>query len=588
MNPAQPYPLCDKHSCLANHQCPTHPNPSPRTISANQSTASPAERRKEPYSCELNQMRRKIKLVVSAPKTKAKEANRTETAAPQASLAPAPAAAPAAASAAPPTQGKTGEKTVHKCRHNQVQIQRELAAVAAVATVPRRKKSTWQSQAQAQEKFHAEAKAQVQALLQTQKINIYDSPPGLRQESYSQAEATVPPRRSRRLWQEKKPKEKSNKVEVTKPTVLTYRRREMYSTVEEKMQRRQLEIQQKKEEEKAHRQKMKQEHELREKQRRRMTENYRLMEAERDQLEEMAKQEAQAKAYKEIARKVWKLTARKEDDTLPKDQQDDSIIFTTGVSKCYRDRIRHLEQEMEKCKEQLLDFVEEHRDLLNYGTLRYHLEKLTPLKREDEEEDGDNGRPLPEGSGDPGTQRYEIFRQEQEKERQRQVQEFLARDETNEYDNLDLDNAYRAKYYQLFREIRGGSSSPDSGRRDSGSEQSPERDYTRDYAKYFPNYSDLDEDWKEPEHLLQSRRQQKRTEKSRRMKKRLEEQHQDRERLLAHQKACQKQHEELGLHHKVHRHHHQHQHHAASGPRYDPMHLRENDIQEAYFSTDLN
>ncbi|XP_039226040.1 extracellular signal-regulated kinase 7 [Drosophila yakuba] len=563
-----------------------------RTASVSQATTSPAERKKEPYSFEVTQTRRKIKLLVSTSKTKAKETNRTENAVSHAHIAPPPAAVPAAAAPAPPappsTQGKSGEKTAQKCRHNHVPIQRELAAVAAVA---RRKKSTWQSQAQTQGKFHAEAKAQVQALLLTQKINIDGSPARMRQDNHThgQTQATVPPpmnRSLRKISQEKKPKEKPHKAEVSKPTVVTtYHRRERYLTAEERMQRRQLEIQQKKEEEKVCQQQIEQEHELRVSQRRRMTENYRLMEAERDQLEEMAEQEAQAKAYKEIARKVWKLTERKEDDSLPKDQKDDSTILNSCASKCYRERISHLELEMEKCKEQLVDFVEEHRDLLNYDNLRYHLEKLQPLKKDSEHEDGDDGRPLPEGSGDPGSQSYENFLQEQEKERQRQVQEFLARDETNEYDNLNLDNAYRAKYYHLFRDITGGSSSPDSGRRDSGSEPSPERDYSRDYADYFPNYSDLEEDWKEQAHPVEPRRQHERTEKSRRMKERLEDQRQRRDRLLAQQKASRKQHEELGLHHKVHRHHHQH--HAASGPRYDPMRLREHDIQEANFSTEL-
>jgi len=375
----------------------------------------------------VTQSRKNIKLLGSAHKAQSKEINHMESAITQVSIASAPPAAapPAPAATAPAVPRKSGDKSVPKCQHNNAAVQRELAAVAAAAAVARRKKSSWQSQAQSQGKFHTEAKAHVQTAIQTQKDNIKDSPPRMIQESQSLTEAKAPipkNRYSNKMCQEKKYKKKHHSMScITRDT--------FPSETEHRQQR----------EERAYQRQMKRELQLKESYRRRI-------EAESEPLKETTEQES--KTIKVIEQKVCEHTEKKADESLSKDQQKDSITFGT----CVRERIHHLELEMEKCTEELVDFVELNADVLNYANVSTHLKKLQRSKESDEK-DEDDRRALPEGIGGPGSQNYEIFRQEQEKERQRQVQEFLARDETNEYDNLDLDHAYRAKYYTAYKEI---------------------------------------------------------------------------------------------------------------------------------------
>ncbi|KAH8356641.1 hypothetical protein KR084_010973 [Drosophila pseudotakahashii] len=511
-------------------------------------------------------------------------------------------------------QGKSA-RNLAKCRHNRVVLQRELAAVAA-ATVPRKKSTTtttsWQPQVQAQGRFHAEAKAHVQALLQAQMplpsaaaaaaaaaaITTEGSPSKI---APSEVQESTNLRRNRSLrskvTKEIKSRDKSHqsKGEVTKTTKDRDKMTVAIPPPEERMERRRQVIQ----EEKTRVLELRQQHERRNNQRSRMAENLRLMEEEREQLEEMAEQEAAAKAFNEIARKVKKLTQNSQqkkkkrrekekeqegrasveklenpEQQRPEDEVDPADMFLAGTGICYRQRINHLEEEMAKCKEQLVNFVQDHQDLLSHDGLRYHFTKLQPRKdqEQDEEEAEDrDGKPLAEGSGDPGSQSFELFRREQQRQRQRQLQEFLARDDTNEFDIPDLANVYRASCYRsLNPPPASGSSSPASGRRESGSDQSQEHDYAP-FANYFPNYTQLEE----------ARRRQEQPERPRKLEERLEEHRKRQERMQAQIKACQKQHDSLGLHHTVHHHHH---HQAASGPRYDPMRLRQNDIQEAKFS----
>nr|XP_036676673.1 extracellular signal-regulated kinase 7 isoform X2 [Drosophila suzukii] len=559
-----------------------------RTLSANQ--PSQADRKMELHQPEANTLTRRIvqqtkpfqpvapSSCSTLPKARppSKDGIRAEPPAPSARLAKSGAALSLA------------ERHLAKCRQHRMVFQRELAAVAA--TVPRKKTTAWQTQVQAQGKFRAEAKANMEAVLQAQMPNTAtnnnttttDSSPA---KSVPVAEESTALQRNRSLRSKLSKEIKAReKVEATK--------RE-----KEQMERRRLEIQ---EEKMRVLEMQRQKRERMNLQRRQVAENLRLMAEEREQLEEMAEQEATAKAFSEIARKVEKLTQKKKKnknqdkdrvggDSVPaeREEEDNPGILPAGVSVCYRQRINHLEAEMAKCKEQLVNFVQDHQDLLNHNNLRYHIKKLQPHKdSEPEEEEEGDGKPLPEGSGDPGSQSYELFRREQQKQRQRQLQEFLTRDDTNEFDIPDLANVYRASCYHPFHQqpVASDSSSPDSGRRESGSELSQERNYPHhtQYANYFPKYTMLEE-------ARQRQRDQpvhpERNEKTRQLEERLQEHRLRQERLKAQLEACRKQHETLGLHHKVHRHHH---HHSASGPRYDPMRLRENDIQEANFSQGIS
>nr|XP_044249953.1 extracellular signal-regulated kinase 7 [Drosophila takahashii] len=438
----------------------------------------------------------------------------------------------------PPAPAGKSARNLAKCRHNRVVLQRELAAVKKSSITST---TTWQSQVQAQGKFHAEAKAHVQALLQSQMplpSAAAGSPPEIQEVTTLRRNRSLRTKTTKEI----KSRDKSSQSKGERDPPAEERR-----ILEE---RRNL-------------------------QRRRMADNLRLMEEEREQLEEMREQEAAAKAFSEIARKVKKLTQNsqtkkkrekdkkereKQEEKEEKQEEEQEDIF------CYRQRINHLEEEMAKCKEQLVNFVQDHQDLLTQERLRYHIKKLQPRKDRDEDQEKDQEE-----------NQEELFRREQERQRHRQLQEFLNRDDTNEFDLPDLANVYRASCFRSFNlqtpppvAASGScsSSSPASGRRESGES---EQDYL--FTSYFPNYRQEQKEREEREDLQEQRKRQ--------------------ERMKAQLKACQKQHDGLGLHHTVHHQRHHHLRQAAGGgggggPRYDPMRLRHHDIQEAKFSQGVN
>jgi len=207
-----------------------------------------------------------------------------ESAVKKASIASAPPAAapPAAAATAPAAQ----RKSVHICQHKNAAIQRELAAVAAAAAAARQKKSKVQSQAQSQRKFHTEAKAHVQTAIQTQKDNIKDSPSRMIQWD----SCMIPKNRySNKTCQEKKPKERHHSM--------FYFTRDRFPSEAE--HRQQMEILQREE-----RRQINRELKLKENQCRRI--------------------EAESEPLK-IEEKVCGHTEKKADESLSKDQQNDSI-----------------------------------------------------------------------------------------------------------------------------------------------------------------------------------------------------------------------------------------------------------------------
>ncbi|EDW54756.1 GM22306 [Drosophila sechellia] len=133
--------------------------------------------------------------------------------------------------------------------------------------------------------------------IQTQKDNIKDSPPRMRQKSRSQMDAKAPipqHRYSNKMCQEKKSKEKHHSMLcITRDTFPS-----------DAKHRQQMEILQREE-----RRQMKRELELKDTQRRRI-------EAENDPLKEATEQESMT--IKEIERKVCEHTEKKADESLSK------------------------------------------------------------------------------------------------------------------------------------------------------------------------------------------------------------------------------------------------------------------------------
>ncbi|KAH8248026.1 hypothetical protein KR038_001242 [Drosophila bunnanda] len=247
-----------------------------------------------------------------------------------------------------------------------------------------------------------------------------------------------------------------------------------------------------------------------------------------------------------MTRKLQRLSEQKELVQAEKKQNssrsDTLQQLENGTVWCYRTRISHLETEMAKCKEQLLKFLVENQEMLTHRRLRHYFNLLLPNKEEQQQEElptkgdaagGDAGISLP---ADPA-QSYESLRLEQDKLRHLQLQEFLARDESNDYELPDLGNVYKAKSYHSFTQpLRRGS--PDSSL-DSGLSRSQEADDPfHKCGKLYPTHSMA--------------------------------------RLLALNKGQGDDYKLVG-----HRRHHKEP--SSSGPSYEHIRMRPQDIQEAQF-----
>ncbi|KAH8363795.1 hypothetical protein KR200_009058 [Drosophila serrata] len=263
-----------------------------------------------------------------------------------------------------------------------------------------------------------------------------------------------------------------------------------------------------------------------------------------------------------MTRKLQRLSEQKELVQAEKIQNscrsDTMQQLENGTVWCYRTRISNLEAEMAKCKEQLLKFLVENQEMLTQRRLRHHFNLLLP-KKEDEEEEveqqqqqqqeeeappikgdaagGDAGISLPP---DPG-QSYESLRLEQDKLRHLQLQEFLARDESNDYELPDLGNVYKAKSYHSFTQQPLHRKSPVSSP-DSGLSRSQEADFAEPFHKCGKLY---------PSHSMA--------------------------RLLALNKG-QGDEIKVGAHRR-----HQQKHPSGTGPSYEHIRMRPQDIQEAQF-----
>lgn len=302
---------------------------------------------------------------------------------------------------------------------------------------------------------------------------------------------------------------------------------------------------------------------------------------------------------------------KERDKKEPKGQGDSSSPQSSTV--CYISRISYLEAEMAKCKRQLVNFVQDNREVLTHRKLRYHYEKLQPQRvgdagemdpedeDDDDEDDHDHAHDhdvlvqfehhpdiMPggggDGGGDSGAQSYKTFLLEQSRQKQLQLKEFLARDESNDYEHPDLSNVYKVRSYHAF----GGD--PEAL---VGGHPHPKLDYIRLFQS---SYATATERMPSPETL----------EEPRRINRELDDQKQ-RDRLDVHHQLghCHRHHEHQQHHHHHHnpnphtahnaqnpRNPHQqhacHRHRATGGPTYEHMRLRPEDIQEAQFVEGYN
>ncbi|XP_017099612.2 extracellular signal-regulated kinase 7 [Drosophila bipectinata] len=252
-----------------------------------------------------------------------------------------------------------------------------------------------------------------------------------------------------------------------------------------------------------------------------------------------------------------------------------------STAACYISRISYLEAEMAKCKRQLVSFVQDNQEVLTHRKLRYHFEQLKTHRSGDSEDTGDEDVHEPfkpgrgAGGGDSDAQSYQTFLQEQSRQKQLQLKEFLARDESNDYEHPDLSNVYKVRSYHAFA-------------RDQAA-QPPQQ---RDFIKLF-QIADASERVDSPEarkEPLPNKREFDETLKvCRKHRERIEL-----NRQLGH---CHRHH----AHHEHHHHHHSsnhprnphqqhlcHRHRAAGGPTYEHMCLRPEDIQEAQFVEPCN
>ncbi|KAH8326856.1 hypothetical protein KR074_009887 [Drosophila pseudoananassae] len=256
-----------------------------------------------------------------------------------------------------------------------------------------------------------------------------------------------------------------------------------------------------------------------------------------------------------------------------KGQGDGSSPPSTAV--CYISRISYLEAEMAKCKRQLVSFVKDNQEVLTHRKLRYHFEQLKTHQSDSEDPGDENddevfkpgGR---DGGGDSGAQSYQTFLLEQSRQKQLQLQEFLARDESNDYEHPDLSNVYKVRSYHAFAR-----------------EQAAQPPQQRDFIKLF-QIADTSKKVHSPDAM----------EEALTIKRELDEtlkvcrKHRERIELNRQMGHCHRHHG----HHEHHHHHHNsnhprnsHQQHlcphhrAVGGPNYEHMRLRPEDIQEAQF-----
>lgn len=139
-------------------------------------------------------------------------------------------------------------------------------------------------------------------------------------------------------------------------------------------------------------------------------------------------------------------------ETTRKQSEEEAVIRMRNASAafiCYKSRLNKLEEEMDKCKRQLCHYVQDNKELLNKQCLRHHIEQLlqpvTAVAAAEAATAMTASATLPNETL-PAVDQSTILSQAQlEQERQRQLREFLARDEqnANAFELPNLCNVYK-------------------------------------------------------------------------------------------------------------------------------------------------
>ncbi|KRF93792.1 uncharacterized protein Dmoj_GI15342, partial [Drosophila mojavensis] len=149
-------------------------------------------------------------------------------------------------------------------------------------------------------------------------------------------------------------------------------------------------------------------------------------------------------------------TVRPVDKVVPMDEKTDDALRASNASAafiCYKTRLLRLEEEMAKCKRQLFHYVQDNQQLLNKQGLRHHIERLLHSPPSVMSNKSENTPVLPPSAikstiktpqSDSGVE-ADHPKLDRDKQKQLQLREFLARDESdaNAYELPNLSSVYK-------------------------------------------------------------------------------------------------------------------------------------------------
>ncbi|TDG40082.1 hypothetical protein AWZ03_013502, partial [Drosophila navojoa] len=149
-------------------------------------------------------------------------------------------------------------------------------------------------------------------------------------------------------------------------------------------------------------------------------------------------------------------TIRPVDKVVSVDEKTDHALQASNASAafiCYKTRLLRLEEEMAKCKRQLFHYVQDNQQLLNKQGLRHHIERLLHSPTSAQSNKCENTPILPSSivkstvktpQSDSGVE-ADHPKLDRDKQKQLQLREFLARDESdaNAYELPNLSNVYK-------------------------------------------------------------------------------------------------------------------------------------------------
>ncbi|KAH8300822.1 hypothetical protein KR018_005561 [Drosophila ironensis] len=502
------------------------------------------------------------------------------------------------------------ERNLAMARNTHAALRKQLAAVAA--TAPRKRAIFWQHQTRAQQQVQDAAEARMQALIAKAKMPLYNSPMEKLQWSADNGSAAGEPEAQPETQvvvsrTQKKPQDTQYKAKQTRQKtralagasaggeVAVERTPQKDLSPEGKLQRR-------KQVDREHKERQVWDDQELQDRETRVAENLRLMELERIELEKLDVEHNQLTAAVKAPKPDPKPTKpplpavdpnRNSDDSdqyctprnildseIPPREDDAAGGSTHSNSTCYISRIAHLEAEMDMCKRLLRNYVEEHQEVLSHRKLRYHFEQLQPSQEpagEDNEsvEEGagggsDGGGGGGGGGGDSGAPGYKSFLLEQHRQRQLQLKEFLARDESNAYDHPDLTNVYKVKSY-AYTESVITSTTPIS----------------RPYSSLFPNLHAPAGDAVPPPAVEQKAQQRAHRELGEVVGETMPDPAVRQAFIQQQQKKREREQEKKQQQLRLQRRHHSFQR-ARGGPTFEHMRMRPDDIQEVQFVDDDN